>query len=158
MEDTKPPAPMYVREAIITYGPRKRATPARIGTSHDVVALEPVADLRDALVEHFLVISLDAKNRPTAWSTIAIGSITACPVAPADIFRFLILAAAPACVVVHNHPSGDPAPSSEDIALTERIVKGARLLGIQVVDHVIVAEASHFSFLDAGLLSRKGAE
>jgi DNA repair protein RadC len=150
-----PPAATYVREATITYGPRKRSTPPRIAASTDVIGLEPVVALRDELREHFLAIALDAKNRPLAWHTISIGSMTACPVAPADVLRFCILAAAPALVVVHNHPSGDPAPSPEDIALTDRLVSACRLVGVQLVDHVIVAEQGHFSFLDAGLLAKR---
>lgn len=157
MEDDKPerPAPFYVREAVIQYGPRKHNVSPRISTSHDVVLLEPVARLRDVMVEHFVCVALDAKNKPVAWSTIAIGSITACPVAPADVLRFLILTGAPACVVVHNHPSGDPTASPEDVALTDRLVSACRLVGIHLVDHVIVAEQGHLSFLDAGLLARK---
>ena len=154
MEDSsKGSGPFYVREATIAYGPRKRPSPPRIAAAPDVVALAPIHELRSSLVEHFACVALDAKNKPVAWSTIAIGSISACPVSPADVFRFVVLSGAPACVVAHNHPSGDPAPSPEDIALTDRLVAGARVLGIHLVDHVIIAEDGHFSFLDAGLLA-----
>ncbi len=126
----------------------------RIGTSHDVVALVGPR-LRDAEVEHFVALALDARNRPLAMIEVAKGSITACPVAPADVFRAVLREAGPAVVFAHNHPSGDPQPSPEDIVLTDRLVSAGRLLGIHVVDHVIVARDGHFSFLDAGLLARK---
>lgn len=127
---------------------------SRVATSHDVVALV-APRLRDADVEHFVALALDAKNRPLALIDVAKGSITACPVAPADVFRAVLREAAPAVVFAHNHPSGDPQPSPEDIALTDRLVSAGRLLGIHVVDHVIIAREGHFSFLDAGLLARR---
>jgi DNA repair protein RadC len=127
---------------------------SRVATSHDVVALV-APRLRDADVEHFVALALDAKNRPLALIDVAKGSITACPVAPADVFRAVLREAAPAVVFAHNHPSGDPQPSPEDVALTDRLVSAGRLLGIHVVDHVIIAREGHFSFLDAGLLARR---
>jgi len=102
--------------------------------------------------EHFLVIAVDLKNRPITEFEVAIGNLAACAVKPADVFRAVLRESSSAVVLVHNHPSGDPAPSAEDIAFTERIIQAGQLLGIRVLDHIIVAETGYFSFLDRGLL------
>lgn len=102
--------------------------------------------------EHFLAIPLDARNRPLGEQVVAIGGLTACAVAPADVFRGLVREAACGVVFVHNHPSGDATPSPEDLAVTERLYRAGELLGLRVLDHVIVARDGYFSFLDAGLL------
>lgn len=154
-QNSSAPRAFHVREATIAYGPRKRPALPRIGASTDVVCLEPIAALRSAVTERFLAVALDARNRPVAWATIGIGTSTSCPVSACDVLRFAILSGAPGLVIVHNHPSGDPAPSPEDIALTDRLRAAADLVGLRLLDHVIVAEDAHFSFLDAGLLARK---
>jgi DNA repair protein RadC len=124
---------------------------ARIGSSREVyAALRP--RLGDADTERFLAIALDAKNRPVAELEIARGGLSACPVSPADVFRALLREAAAGVVFVHNHPSGEPSPSSEDVALTERLRLAGDLLGVRVLDHVIIGREGWFSFLDAGLL------
>lgn len=130
----------------------------RIGSSREVdAALRP--RLATADVEHFVAIALDAKNRPVAEISIARGSLAACPVSPADVFRALLREAAAGVVFVHNHPSGEPSPSAEDVALTDRLRRAGELLGVAVLDHVIIGREGYFSFLDAGLLgpTRAGA-
>jgi DNA repair protein RadC len=79
--------------------------------------------------------------------------VSTCPVSPADVLRFALVAAAPAVVIGHNHPSGEPHPHPEGLILTERLVLASKQVGIQIVDHVIAGEDAHFSFLDAGLLA-----
>lgn len=124
---------------------------SRIGSSRDVdAALRP--RLAHADVEHFLAIALDAKNRPMREVLVARGGTSACPVAPADVFRALLREAAAGVVFVHNHPSGEPTPSSDDVALTDRLRRAGELLGVTVLDHVIIGREGYFSFLDAGLL------
>lgn len=127
----------------------------RIEASRDVVSWA-APRIAHAEVEHFLALALDTRQRVIAVVTIGRGTLAACPVSPADAFRALLREAAAAAVFVHNHPSGDPSPSPEDVALTARLVSGGSLLGVRVLDHVIVARGGHFSFLDAGLL-RDGA-
>lgn len=102
--------------------------------------------------EHFLALALDAKNQPLAELTIGIGGSLACAVAPADVFRPLLQAAAVSAIFVHNHPSGDPLPSEADVAITERLCHAGQVLGVAVLDHVIVAAEGYYSFADAGLL------
>lgn len=124
----------------------------RIGSSRDVdAALRP--RLADADAERFVAIALDAKNRPVAEVEVARGGLSACPVSPSDVFRSLIKEAAAGVVFVHNHPSGEPSPSAEDVELTERLRAAGDLLGVRVLDHVIIGREGYFSFLDAGLLA-----
>lgn len=124
----------------------------RIGSSRDVdAALRP--RLADADAERFVAIALDAKNRPVAEVEVARGGLSACPVSPSDVFRSLIKEAAAGVVFVHNHPSGEPSPSAEDVELTERLRAAGELLGVRVLDHVIIGREGYFSFLDAGLLA-----
>ena len=131
--------------------PLKRGV--RIESSRDVdLALRP--RLADATAEQFLAIPLDAKNRPMGELRIAQGGLVACQVSPSDVFRALVREAAAGVVFVHNHPSGEPDPSSEDILFTDRLSRAGDLLGVRVVDHVIIAHAGYFSFVDAGILRR----
>jgi DNA repair protein RadC len=141
--------------AAIELGRRVVARPlsrgTRIGSSREVdAAVRP--RLADAEVEHFIAIALDAKNRPIGELEIARGGLSACPVSPADVFRALLREAAAGVVFVHNHPSGEPSPSADDVALTERLRRAGDLLGVKVLDHVIIGREGYFSFLDAGLL------
>jgi len=124
---------------------------ARIGSSKDLdAALRPRLGALD--VEQFLVIPLDARNRALGEIRVGLGSITYCPVSPADVFRAALREAAAGIVVAHNHPSGDPSPSPEDVDLTIRLVRAGEVVGVRVLDHVIIARDGFFSFLDAGML------
>lgn len=126
---------------------------APITTSADVDAAYR-ARLGRSQTEEFLALPLDAKNRPTAELRLSRGGVTGCPVVPADIFRALLRQGAVSVIFLHNHPSGESQPSPEDIELTHRLAAAGELLGIRVLDHIIIGQAGHFSFLDAGLLTR----
>ena len=104
--------------------------------------------------EHFVVLLLNRKNGVIGINTVSVGSITASVVHPREVFKPAILANAVAIICAHNHPSGDPQPSNEDRALTARLVQGGKLLGIEVLDHVIVGDGTtqYFSFADNNLL------
>jgi len=95
--------------------------------------------LRREQREHFLVLLLNARHEVTGQETVSVGSLNASIVHPREVFRPAVTQAAAALVLVHNHPSGDPEPSEEDVAITKRLVEVGELLGIQVIDHVIVA-------------------
>jgi DNA repair protein RadC len=95
--------------------------------------------------ETFLALSLDARNRLRRVSTISMGSLTNSIVHPREVFRSAIREAAGAVVVAHNHPSGDPEPSSEDLAVTRRLCEVGELLGIPLLDHLIVGDEGYVS-------------
>ena len=95
---------------------------------------------------------LDGKNRIIRVLRISEGSLTRSLVHPREVFRPAIKEAAAGILFVHNHPSGEPEPSREDIQITQRLVEGGRLLGIRVLDHVIIGSCRYFSFADEGML------
>ena len=91
------------------------------------------------------MLLLDTKHRVMRTSIVSIGSLDASVVHPREVFREATTAGASAIVLFHNHPSGDPAPSDDDVVLTERLVRAGDLMGIVVLDHVIVAESRFYS-------------
>lgn len=95
--------------------------------------------------ESFFVLLLDGKHRLLATRLVSLGTLTASLVHPREVFRPALHAAAGALLVAHNHPSGDPEPSPEDLEVTRRLVEVGRLVGIPLLDHVIVAEAGFVS-------------
>ena len=95
--------------------------------------------LRTEQREHFLVLLLNARHEVMAKETVSVGSLNASIVHPREVFRPAIVHSAASVLLVHNHPSGDPEPSEEDLTITKRLVEAGELLGIQVLDHVIVA-------------------
>jgi DNA repair protein RadC len=103
--------------------------------------------------EQFQVILLDRKNRVMRDVMVSQGSLTASVVHPREVFNPAIRDSAAAVIFVHNHPSGDPQPSQEDHVLTSRLVEAGKLLGIQVLDHIIVGRNTYMSFADEGLLN-----
>jgi len=100
--------------------------------------------------EYFLSILFNGKNVPIAVEEVSIGSQTASLVHPRELFKSALLASAAGMILAHNHPSGDPSPSREDLELTERIKDAGKLLGITVLDHVIIGHGAHYSFADQG--------
>ncbi|MFO0686917.1 MAG: JAB domain-containing protein [Sandaracinus sp.] len=128
----------------------------RIATSKDVADYF-IPRLGAHPMESLWVIGVSAKNTPRVVHCVARGGVESCAVAVRDILRVPVLNACPAFIVVHNHPSGDPHPSADDLMLTERVVRAAELLGVRMLDHVIVAANGYASFLDAGLLPARTA-
>ena len=102
--------------------------------------------------ECFWNVLLDGRNRITRLVRVSEGSLTSSLVHPREVFRVAIREAAVGVLFVHNHPSGDPAPSSEDIQITKRLAETGKIVGIRVLDHVIIGARQYFSFADQGLL------
>jgi DNA repair protein RadC len=110
------------------------------------------ARLRDAPKERFLALLLDGRHRLLREEPVSLGTLTASLVHPREVFRPALRACAAALVLVHNHPSGDPAPSPEDREVTRRLARAGEILGIPVLDHVIVAERGFCSLREEGVL------
>jgi DNA repair protein RadC len=117
-----------------------------------------VADLMAGVVagldrEAFFVVLVDGKNRVSAINLVSLGSLTAALVHPREVFKVAIAGSAAALVLVHNHPSGDPTPSAEDLSLTRRLCEVGDLVGIKVLDHLVLGDRGRFrSLADDGLL------
>jgi len=109
--------------------------------------------LADTDREHFVILMLDQKNQVIGINTVSIESLTASVVHPREVYKPAILSNCAALILGHNHPSGDPQPSKEDRAITQRLKEAGALLGINVLDHLVIgAEGRYFSFADEGLL------
>jgi DNA repair protein RadC len=102
--------------------------------------------------EVFHVLLLDTRHRLVADRRVAAGGLASCAISPRDVFEPAIREAAPALVFVHNHPSGDPTPSRDDIELTRRLAEAARMLGLSLVDHVVIADGGFASLAELGKL------
>jgi DNA repair protein RadC len=103
-------------------------------------------------VERFGVVLFDVKQRVLRVSLLSVGTADCSLVHPREVFREATGAGASAIVVFHNHPSGDPSPSDEDVHLTRRLVAAGELMGIDIVDHLILADAHYFSFKETDRL------
>jgi DNA repair protein RadC len=115
-----------------------------IGRVQDVRSAA-ASQIKDWRTEQFLCIMLNTRGKMIRCDQISKGSLNSTVVHPREVFRAAIAACAAAVVFVHNHPSGDPEPSDDDIALTKRLVSAGQLMGIPVHDHVIVTEKSYVS-------------
>ena len=102
--------------------------------------------------ERFVVLGMSTKNEPQVLQIVHTGSINASIVHPRDVMKALILANCASCVVGHNHPSNDVTPSPEDIDVTERLVEAGKILGIDVLDHIILSSNTFLSLKEKGYM------
>lgn len=102
--------------------------------------------------EHFFSLHLNSKNRLIREVIVSIGSLNMSVVHPREVFSAAVRDSAAALIFIHNHPSGDPEPSSEDSECTRRLVDSGRILGIRVLDHIVIGRDGYYSFSDAGRL------
>lgn len=157
----KSAAPTYLREATLTYravrgAPRDLFPEKPIASSaHVDRLLRPM--LAGRITESLVVLALTGRQTVIGLHEVARGAVNHVHCAPCDLFRYPLMAGAVSLILAHNHPSGDAAPSPEDLALTQRTVRLGFELGLSVLDHVIVVQDGYFSLLDAGLL-RAGIE
>jgi DNA repair protein RadC len=104
--------------------------------------------------EEFVVLLLDVKNKLLGFHVVSIGSLTSSIVHPREVYKIAILGNAAAIILLHNHPSGDPTPSAEDLHITNRLRQVGDVLGIKVLDHVVIGDGRYVSFVDDGYLQQ----
>ncbi len=109
------------------------------------------ADLQTKVKEHLYVLVLDAKHKILGSELISVGSLTKSFAHPREVFQAAIKEAAHSIILVHNHPSGDPSPSKEDLKITRQLMQAGSLLGIKVLDHIIIGRGKYWSNLDVGV-------
>jgi DNA repair protein RadC len=109
-------------------------------------------DMADLDREHFVVLHLDVRNRVMRKETVAIGCLTGVEVHPREVFKNAILGSAASLILAHNHPSGDPSPSQQDIELTGRLVQAGTLPGIAILDHIVIGREGFVSLADRNQL------
>jgi len=110
------------------------------------------ASIKNKAQEHFKLILLNPRNKIIGISTISIGTLNASLVHPREVFKDAIVHSAASVVLAHNHPSGDPEPSEDDIKITNKLVESGRILGIEVIDHIIIGKNNFCSFKERGLI------
>lgn len=110
-----------------------------------------MSELRHEAREQFKVLLLDTRNQVRRVSTISVGSLTESIVHPREVFREAIRHSSAALIAVHNHPSGDPTPSPEDVQVTQRLCEAGRVVGIELLDHVVIGDGRYVSLKERGL-------
>ncbi|GAB4451261.1 MAG: hypothetical protein OHK0029_00120 [Armatimonadaceae bacterium] len=149
------PAKAAQIKAAIEFGRRLVATSGeeryRIRSPQDVFNYL-VLDLRDEKREHFVSLLMDTKNGVLHRHTVSIGDLSSSIVHPREVFAEAIRRSASSLIVAHNHPSGDPSPSPEDIAVTRRLCEAGELLGISILDHVILGDNRFVSLKEKGYM------
>ena len=105
--------------------------------------------------EHTVVMCLDTKQNINALNTISVGTLNSTLVHPREVFKPAILANSNAIIIFHNHPSGDPSPSRDDLDITKRLVEAGNILGIEVLDHIIIGDnGSYVSLKERGVIEQ----
>lgn len=107
---------------------------------------------REQKKEKFITLYLDTKNQILKDEVVSIGSLNASIVHPREVFKVALELSSASIIVCHNHPSGDPSPSREDIMVTEKLCDGGKLLGIDVLDHIIIGDGRYVSLKDEGFI------
>jgi len=102
--------------------------------------------------EHFRVLYMDRKGGLIVWEDISVGGLHSSIVHPREVFKTAVKRSAASIILIHNHPSGDPTPSKEDIEVTRRLTEAGSIMGINVLDHIVIGEANYCSLKQQGLL------
>lgn len=102
--------------------------------------------------EHFIIMSFDTRNKVIGVDNISLGTLSASMVHPRETFEAAIKRHAAQIIAAHNHPSGDCHPSEEDIKITKRLIEAGKIMGIEVVDHLIISEDNYYSFKEKGMI------
>ena len=123
----------------------------RLSTPRQVAAYL-LPEYGSGAVEQFGIVMLDAKNRVIRIKLLSVGSLDSTIVHPREVFREAAAAAAAAIVLFHNHPSGDATPSRDDLVLTGRMVSAGEIMGIDVIDHLILADQTYYSMMESGFI------
>jgi DNA repair protein RadC len=108
--------------------------------------------LRDENKEKFIVVCLNSANKIIKYETISIGNLNSSIVHPREIFKVAIDCSSASIILIHNHPSGNPEPSNEDVSITKKIVESGKIMDIPVFDHLIIAGESYTSFVEKRLI------
>lgn len=124
-----------------------KETPKQVKSGSCVVGLL-AETIGRAACEHFVVLLLDTKHVVLGMQTVSIGSLDAATVHPREVFKAAVLMNASCIIAAHNHPSGDPTPSSSDRAVTERLREAGEILGIPLLDHIVIGRERFYSFAE----------
>lgn len=146
--------PLYVsRVKVIVVAEEAHDERPRLTAPEEIAALPFLKDeLLESDREQFVCLHLNTKNALVSWEIVSVGSLSTSIVHPREVFKAAILANAASVILAHNHPSGDPTPSAADMELTRRLAKAGETVGIEVLDHVILAASRFVSLKQVGIL------
>ena len=136
-----------VKESSATYQAEPMRSPAEAYR-----LINQIFELDSMPNEYFVMVCLDTKNKLAGAHVISAGSLNSSIVHPREVFKAEMLNNAAAIILAHNHPSGDPEPSCEDIETTQRLVNAGNILGIKVLDHMVIGDGRYISFKEQGLI------
>ncbi|HAT73642.1 MAG: replication and repair protein RadC protein [Candidatus Moranbacteria bacterium GW2011_GWF2_36_839] len=114
---------------------------------------ESCKDIRDHKKEHFVIFYLDTRNQEIQREIISVGILNANLIHPREVFEPAIRVSAAQIIVAHNHPSANPEPSDDDVTITKRLVEAGKILGIEIIDHIIIAKNSYVSLKNKGYMA-----
>jgi DNA repair protein RadC len=120
--------------------------------SPDTIAGYYMEEMRHEEQERLILLSLDTKNKLICDETISIGTVNSSLISPRELFIIALNNGAVHIILLHNHPSGDPTPSNEDLLITKRVQESGRLLGVQLLDHIVIGDNSYVSFREQGII------
>ena len=151
---------MRLRELAIRYSAMKDGAGHPLCVNRLIASASDCATILSTLLcdeaaEVFAILCLSTKHRLIAYHEVSRGALDATLVHPREVFKAALLANAAAIILAHNHPSGDPTPSLDDLALTQRLVHVGQIIGIDVLDHVIVGDGRWASLLEAGRIASR---
>ncbi len=115
-------------------------------------AVAQLQELRTARKEHFVVLYLNARNQLIYKETVSIGTLNASLIHPREVFKSAIDHLAASIIVAHNHPSGDTEPSDDDVMVTNRLKEAGKIMGIEIIDHIIITKNRFYSFQEKSIL------
>jgi DNA repair protein RadC len=122
----------------------------RLFNTADILPL--LSNIANHKQEHFIVLSLDSGKRLITKRVVFIGTVDAVMAHPREVYAGAVADFAAAIIVAHNHPSGNPTPSKQDIDTTQQLVAAGQILGVELIDHIIVAQREHYSFQRNGMI------
>lgn len=133
---------------VLTTNPFQLPTIRKPEDAYDLVK----ASFQDLDREHFKVIHLNTKNQVLKVETTAVGILSSSPVHPREVFKEAVKMSSAGLILAHNHPSGDPTPSQDDLLLTKRLYEAGEILGIRIIDHLIIGDNRYLSLKERGQL------
>lgn len=140
-------AAIEIGRRILKQSPQERTTIHSPKDAADYL----MEDMRYLKQEYFIALLLNTKNQIIAKEEISVGTLNSSVIHPREVFKPAIKKSVSAIIIAHNHPSGDPSPSREDIEVTKRLVKAGEILGIDILDHVIIGDLKYVSLKEKGL-------
>jgi len=134
---------------------REKAHRAPVLNTPALIADLYMEDMRHLETERIVVLHLDAKMAFLGEDVLSTGSVNTAPISPREVFLKALERKAVQIVLIHNHPSGDPSPSRDDVLVTEEIIRAGDLLGIRLTDHIIIGDLCYYSFKEMGTFSNE---